>query len=78
MVISLKSNNQGSIALAYNLVFYLRTKHINIEHHYIHDKVASKKIHLSYVSTDQIIADSLIKILIHIKFHDFIEQMGMA
>lgn len=33
--LSLKDNNQESIALAHNLVFYAQIKHINISHHYI-------------------------------------------
>ena len=78
MVIPLKSNNQSSIALAYNPVFHSRTKHINIQHHYIRDEVASKKIDLSYALTDQIIADGLTKALTYVKFHSFIEQMEMV
>ena len=78
IVISLKGDNQGSIALAYNPVFYSRTKHINIQHDYICDEVTSKRIDLSYIPTDQMIADGLTKALTHVKFHDFIEQMGMA
>lgn len=35
--ISLKDNNQGSIALPYNLVFHACTKHIDIYHYYICD-----------------------------------------
>ena len=78
IVIPLKGDNQGSIALAYNPVFHSRTKHIDIQHHYIRDEVASKRIDLSYVPTDQMIADGLTKALTHVKFHGFIEQMGMA
>ena len=78
IVIPLKGDNQGSIALAHNPVFYSRTKHIDIQHHYIRDEVASKRIDLSYVPTDQMIADGLTKALTHVKFHGFIEQMGMA
>ena len=78
MVIPLKGNNQGSIALAFNSVFYSKTKYINSQHHYIRDKVTSKGINLSYVPTDQMFADGLTKALTHVKFHDFIEQMGMA
>ena len=43
IVIPLKGDNQGSIALAHNPVFYSRTKHIDIQHHYIRDEVASQK-----------------------------------
>lgn len=30
-LISIKSDNQGSISLAFNLVFYTQTKHIEIQ-----------------------------------------------
>lgn len=73
IAILLKSDNQRSIALAHNHVFYLRTKHINIQHHYICDEVALKKIKLSYVLINQMIADGFRKALIHVKFHGFIE-----
>lgn len=33
--VSMKSDHQGSIALAHNPVFYARTKHIDIQRHYI-------------------------------------------
>lgn len=37
----LKADNQGFIALAHNSVFYGQTKQINIQYHYIKDKVAT-------------------------------------
>lgn len=60
IVIQLKGNNQGSIALAHNPVFHSRTKHIDIQHHY---EVVSKRIKLSYVPTDQMIVNGLTKAL---------------
>ncbi len=77
IVIPLKGDNQGSITLAHNPIFHSRTKHIDIQHHYIRDEVALKRIELSYVPTDQMIADGLTKALTHVKFHRFIEQMNM-
>ena len=73
MVISLKGNNQGLIALAYNPVFHSKTKHINIQYNYIRDEVVPKRIDLSNIPTDQIITDGLIKTLTHIKFYGFIK-----
>lgn len=75
---SLKSNNQGSIALAYNLVFHSKTKYINIQQHYICNKVRARKIKFSYIPTNQIIAISLTKVLTHIKFHSFIDQIKIT
>ena len=62
IVIPLKADNQGSIALAHNPVFHSRTKHIDIQHHYIRDEVASKRIELSYIPTDEMIADGLTRL----------------
>lgn len=72
--IPLKGDNQGSISLAHNPVFHVRTKHIDIQHHYIRDEIAAKRIELSYVPTGEMIADGLTKPLTHVKFHGFIEQ----
>lgn len=42
ITIPLKGDNQGSISLAHKPVFHSRTKHINIQHHYIRDKVSGQ------------------------------------
>lgn len=76
--VSLKGDNQRSIALANNPVFHARTKHINIQHHFIRDEVATKRIELAYVPTAEMIADGLTKPLTHAKFHTFVEQMHMT
>lgn len=78
IVIPLKGENQGSIALAHNPVFYSRTKHIDIQLHYIRDEVASPRIELFHVPTEEMIADGLTKALTHVKFHRIIEQMNMT
>lgn len=74
----MKGDNQSSIALAHNPVFHSRTKHIDIQHHYIGDEVAANRIELSYVPTNEMITDGLAKALTHVKFHGFIEQMRMV
>lgn len=72
--VSLKGDNQGSIALAHNPVFHARTKHIDIQHHYIRDEVAAKRIELAYVPTNEMIADGLKKLLTYVKFHTFVHM----
>ncbi len=78
IIMPLKGDNQGSIALIHNPVFHSRTKHINIQHHYIRDEVASKRIELSYVPTEKMIADGLTKALTYVKFLRFVNQMRMT
>lgn len=48
--LSLKGDNQGSIAFAHNPVFHAHTKPIEIQHHYIRDEVAAGRIDLQYIS----------------------------
>lgn len=61
--LSLKSDNQESIALAHNLVLHIQTKHIDIQHYYIYDIVTEGRINLQYILTSEIIVNRLIKIL---------------
>lgn len=45
-------NNQGAIALAKNPQFHARTKHIDIQHHFVRDKVSEGAVELQYVGTE--------------------------
>lgn len=75
--ITLKRGNQSSISLANNPILHTRTKHIDIQHHYIRDEVASGRINLVYTPTGEMLADGLTKPLSHVKFLNFIKQMRM-
>ena len=54
-------DNQGCIALAKNPVKHERTKHIDIRHHFIREKVESKEIDVKYLETAIMLADILTK-----------------
>jgi hypothetical protein len=56
-------DNQGSIALAKNPVFHARTKYVDVQHHFVREKVASGEVELQFVSTKNQIADGLTKAL---------------
>jgi hypothetical protein len=48
-------DNSSALALASNLVFHARTKHIEVDFHFVREKVTNKDIKLRYLSTlDQI------------------------
>jgi hypothetical protein len=64
-------NNQEIIILIKNSQFHARTKHIDIQTHFIKEKVIEESIDLLYVLIDQMIADDLIKSLIKNKFVQF-------
>lgn len=72
---AVKNNNQNAIALANNLVLHAKSKHIDIQHHYIKDKVQTRRINLTYIPTETMVANSLTKPLLQVKSHRFLQQI---
>jgi hypothetical protein len=54
-------DNVGAISLASNPVFHARTKHIEVDYHFIREKVLNKDILVRYISTHDQIADVFTK-----------------
>jgi hypothetical protein len=57
--ITIFEDNQGTIELAKNAKYHNRTKHIDICHHFIRERVQSKEINVVYCRTDDMKADIL-------------------
>jgi len=66
--VSIKVNNQRAMALVKNSEYHACTKHINIQYHFICKVEFKEHIQLTYISTDWMIADGLIKPLTAVKF----------
>ncbi len=75
--VSLKADNRGAILLTANPEFHRRTKHIEVRHHGIREKVESKEIAITYVSTKDMVADGLTKALDPKPFKAFRAMIGM-
>ncbi|KAE8889209.1 Retrovirus-related Pol polyprotein from transposon TNT 1-94 [Phytophthora fragariae] len=54
-------DNQGAMALAKNVGYQARTKHIDIRYHFIQEKVVSNEVELEYVDTKNQLADFMTK-----------------
>ncbi|GJZ65392.1 putative ribonuclease H-like domain-containing protein [Tanacetum coccineum] len=54
-------DNESTICIVKNLVFYSKTKHIEIRHHFIRDTNKKKLIQMSKIHTDHNVADLLTK-----------------
>jgi len=54
-------DNTSAINISKNLVQHSRTKHIDIRHHVIRDLVESRVVSLSFIPTDNQLADILTK-----------------
>jgi hypothetical protein len=54
-------DNLGALALAFNPVYHACTKHIEVDYHFIHEKVVNKYVHTCYLPTIDQIADIFTK-----------------
>jgi len=70
-------DNQGAIALAYNPEHHARTKHIDIQYHFVRDCVENNKIQLEYCPTADMVADALTKPLSKDRHQKLMEKMGL-
>lgn len=71
------SDNQGAIALAKNPQFHGRSKHIDIQHHYVREKIVDGTVELTYIDTSRQIADGLTKALPREPFERFRKALGL-
>ena len=55
-------DNQGSLKLAHNPIFHSRTKHVDVQHHFIKEKVELGQVTLDYVSIGDRLTDILTKL----------------
>jgi hypothetical protein len=74
---SIMCDNQGCIQLAKNPMNHSRTKHIDIQHHFIKEKLETEEICLSYCPTEHMIADLLTKTLANDRHHSLSRAIGL-
>lgn len=77
VMMELKGDNNGAIALVKNRQVSERSKHIDVAYHYIRDLQKHGKINVNYIPTDEMRADGFTKPLAKQKFQRFLELIGM-
>ncbi len=75
---SIMCDNQGCIALAKNPTHHFRTKHIDIQHHFVQEKLESGEIGLKYCPTQDMVADVLTKALAKERHQNLTRSMGLG
>ena len=74
----LNVDNQSAIRLIKNPEFHKRTKHIDIQHHYVRELYESGEISVSYVSSEEQLADLFTKPLPRCTYERLRGAIGMC
>ena len=71
-------DNRSAIEMAKNPAFHGRTKHIDVQHHFIRHLVADNRIELKFCGTSEQTADIFTKSLPLAKHQFFMSQLGVC
>src|SRR5216117_1819144 len=72
------TDNQGAIALAHNPEHHARTKHVDIQYHFVRNSVEDGTTQLEYCPTEDMVADGLTKALGPERHRRLTKMMGMS
>ena len=70
-------DNLGATYLSANPVFHARTKHIEIDFHFVRERVATKKLDIKFVSSKDQVADGFTKALPVRHLHEFRRNLNL-
>lgn len=76
--IVLHCNNQSTICIALNGLFYARIKHINIRYHFIRKAVENELVEPVYLPTNEMVADVFIKALVRSRIRYLVAELRLA
>jgi hypothetical protein len=76
--VNIYCDNQSAIKLLKNPIFSVRSKHIDIIHHFARERVLRKEVAFHYLPTKRMLADIMTKALAAEQHEDICNQMGVV
>ena len=70
-------DNKAAISIAHNSVQHDRAKHVEIDRHFIKEKLSSGEIYIPFEKSDEQLADILTKALGNRPHHYYLSKLGM-
>jgi hypothetical protein len=77
MAMVIRCDNQGAISLTKNPTQHARTKHIDVQHHFVRERVENGEVTFEYCSTEEMVADVLTKALPKERHYKLISMFGL-
>ena len=74
---SLYCDNKVAINIVANPILHDRTKHIEVDKHFIREKLVNAEVCTPYVSSEEQLADIFTKGLHHVRHKDLCDKLGM-
>jgi hypothetical protein len=71
-------DNLGPTYLSANPVFYACTKHVEVDYHFIRERVARRQLDIWFISTNDQVADGFTKVLSQQKLAEFQYNLNLA
>jgi histone deacetylase 1/2 len=71
-------DNLGATYLSANPMFHSRAKHIEIDFHFVRERVARRQLRIQFISTNDQVADGFTKALATRKFEEFKDNLNLV